>query len=197
MGTRNLTCVFKDGEYKVAQYCQWDGYPSGQGLTALNFLRIMERQTFEQKLSRVHFADDKEIQNLWVECGADPKSDGVNLDVSNVFKKKYLHLHRDCGADILTLIHDFNGESMPLHNSLDFAYSSLFCEWCYVIDLDKNTFEVFKGFNKRKPGKNARFNDIATTNLKGEYFTVRLKKKYALDALPTDKEFLKQCGDEV
>ena len=28
MGTRNLTCVFKDGEYKVAQYGQWDGYPS-------------------------------------------------------------------------------------------------------------------------------------------------------------------------
>jgi len=27
MGTRNLTCVMKDGQYKVAQYGQWDGYP--------------------------------------------------------------------------------------------------------------------------------------------------------------------------
>ncbi len=45
-GTRNLTCVVVGGEYKVAQYGQWDGYPSGQGLTALNFLRGMDREAF-------------------------------------------------------------------------------------------------------------------------------------------------------
>ncbi|MHC5949058.1 hypothetical protein ACVXZ3_04645 [Providencia hangzhouensis] len=39
MGTRHLICVAKDGDYKVAQYGQWDGYPSGQGLTLLTFLR--------------------------------------------------------------------------------------------------------------------------------------------------------------
>ena len=39
MGTRNLTAVYIDGEYKVAQYGQWDGYPEGQGMTALTFLR--------------------------------------------------------------------------------------------------------------------------------------------------------------
>jgi hypothetical protein len=31
MGTRNLIAVFFDGEYRVAQYSQWDGYPEGQG----------------------------------------------------------------------------------------------------------------------------------------------------------------------
>lgn len=31
MGTRNLTAVYIDGEYKVAQYGQWDGYPEGPG----------------------------------------------------------------------------------------------------------------------------------------------------------------------
>ena len=38
MGTRNLTVVYVDGEYRVAQYGQWDGYPSGQGMTCLKFL---------------------------------------------------------------------------------------------------------------------------------------------------------------
>lgn len=26
MGTRNLTIVYSNGEYKVAQYGQWDGF---------------------------------------------------------------------------------------------------------------------------------------------------------------------------
>lgn len=39
MGTRNLTMVKYNGEIKVAQYGQYDGYPSGQGLTALRLCR--------------------------------------------------------------------------------------------------------------------------------------------------------------
>ena len=38
MGTRNLTCVVKNGEYKVAQYGQFDGYPSGVGCDILEEL---------------------------------------------------------------------------------------------------------------------------------------------------------------
>lgn len=47
MGTRNLTVVIKKAKPVVAQYGQWDGYPSGQGATVLNFLksRNNERRT--------------------------------------------------------------------------------------------------------------------------------------------------------
>jgi len=38
MGTRNLTCVIKGGDFKVAQYGQWDGYPSGSGKDILEWL---------------------------------------------------------------------------------------------------------------------------------------------------------------
>ena len=30
MGTRHLIAVQLDGEYKIAQYGQWDGYPEGK-----------------------------------------------------------------------------------------------------------------------------------------------------------------------
>ena len=34
MGTRGLTMVVSKGKTRVAQYGQWDHYPSGQGRTA-------------------------------------------------------------------------------------------------------------------------------------------------------------------
>lgn len=38
MGTRNSTLVKSKGKVKVAQYGQWDGYPTGQGQTIADFL---------------------------------------------------------------------------------------------------------------------------------------------------------------
>jgi hypothetical protein len=43
MGTRNLVAVQIDGQYKIAQYGQWDGYHSGKGLEVLEFLLVLHR----------------------------------------------------------------------------------------------------------------------------------------------------------
>lgn len=50
-----------------------------------------------------------------------------------------------------------NSDIIGLVNSEEFAADSLFCEWAYVIDLDKNTFEVYQGFNKKPIDKTERF----------------------------------------
>ncbi len=39
MGTRNLTRVISNGQLKIEQYCQWDGYPTGRGSVVLAFAR--------------------------------------------------------------------------------------------------------------------------------------------------------------
>jgi len=39
MGTRNLICVFYKGHFVVAQYGSYDGYPDGQGIAVVKFLR--------------------------------------------------------------------------------------------------------------------------------------------------------------
>lgn len=80
-------------------------------------------------------------------------------------------------------IQNFTDE-VPLVSSLGFAADSLFCEWAYVVDLDKNTFEVYEGFNQRKLGEGQRFFFLQKTET--EYFPVRLKSKCSISELPTD-----------
>jgi len=89
--------------------------------------------------------------------------DEINKNIDEAMKdnprfpwqKFYPELSRDTGGDILKLIMFKN--KTKLKNSLNFAADSLFCEWAYVIDLDKNTYEVYKGFNKEPLDESERF----------------------------------------
>ena len=51
MGTRNITSVILEGEQKVCQYCQWDGYPTWTGAHILNFLKDCDMEEFKIALS--------------------------------------------------------------------------------------------------------------------------------------------------
>jgi hypothetical protein len=191
MGTRNLTCVIVNGDYKIAKYGQWDGYPSGLGISILNFLQTkFNKNKFKKHLNKVKFVSSEQIEALWVECGADDNSCLVNMQVSDNFNKKYPYLSRDCsGAKLLDLIQD--GHVDKQKNSFDFAADSLFCEWCYVIDLDKNTFEVYQGFNKTKLDKSERFFSLQTKD-NMEYYPVSHLKTFSLDNLPTPETFVEE-----
>jgi hypothetical protein len=197
MGTRNLTMVIHKGETKIAQYGQWDGYPSGQGLTALNFLKSMNRDTFERKLALIYFGGDKEEKERdeYFKSIGSPDG-GLTMEQAKKYHKKYPMLTRDNGAEILNLVYK-NDEKTWLTDSSDFAEDGLYCEWAYVIDLDKNTFEVYKGFNKKPMKKTERFykSEPKDYNCKGvgNYYPARLVKKYKLDNLPDKDKFLKEC----
>lgn len=184
MGTRNLTCVFLDGEYKVAQYGQWDGYPSGQGATALEFLRdLVAAGAVSQFANRVRATSaitTEEYKKLWVECGANPDANFVSSAVAKEFGRRHPHLDRDAGAKILEMI--FAGTATKIQRQVEFSGDSLFCEWCYVIDLDRGTFEIFKGFNKTPLLPGDRF--FGQPVSENEYQPVRLIKTYQLNALP-------------
>lgn len=198
MGTRNLTVVYLDGDYRIAQYGQWDGYPSGQGVTILNFLRSLKGKyaRFKSQVRKVRIIDEdkqKEITDFMTTIGA---SDGwMDGNQSGQFHKKYPLLNRDVGGEILQQVLDSEEDPIWLHNSLNFAADSLFCEWAYVIDFDKGSFEVYEGFNKRRLAKTQRFaylNDApqpAHRKLR-EYYPIRLVKSFSLTKLPNKNRFL-------
>lgn len=195
MGTRNLTIVYKDGEYKVAQYGQWDGYPEGLGVTLLDFLKGVNMDTFRKAIDNMSFYTQEEIDN-------------INKQIAKVreglptyeWQRDYPHLSRDCGGEILNYIVFQN--VTKVQNDIEFAADSLFCEWAYVIDLDTNKFEIYKGFNKIPLTDDDRFFCFeGKMERRKDYHPVRLVKSYNIGMLPDVNTFIKdftpsEDGDE-
>lgn len=186
MGTRHLTIVHINQEYKIAQYGQWDGYPPGQGKTILKFLKTkFKKKTFLKNLESIKPVDD-EVQKIIDEVTG-PTNDGwMNINQAERYKNEFPELSRETGAEILNLIQ--NGEVRYHNSDIDFVKDSLFCEWAYVIDLDKNIFEVYTGFNKSPMKKTERFYSDKSND--GGYYPVTLVKKYSLKKLPSLEKFL-------
>ena len=176
MGTRHLVCVVVDKKMKVAQYGQWDGYLEGQGKTIFEFIRDkMNLDRFKQAVRECRWLTAKQIRQTWINAGDDPnnKSGGVSLDIADKHAILYPGINRDTGAKILSLIQDgkftkqvripkgkddyewgrkeFTCDPVRgLMNDKSFASDSLFCEWAYVLDLDKEVLEIYCGFNQGK-----------------------------------------------
>lgn len=185
MGTRNLTLVLLNGEYKVAQYGQWDGYPSGQGMAVLTFLRSMEIDKMRTALDHVKFPTDEEAKEIAAKVDKDGNIDGVD------WLTIYPQFSRDVCAKILPLVYDNKEEILLLKNSINFAADSLFCEWAYLVNLDNETLEVYKGFNKSPLTEFDRFLFLEDKAEDG-YHPIKIVKAYPLSALPTDEDFLSE-----
>lgn len=170
MGTRNLTCVVYDKKYRVAQYGQWDGYPSGAGLDILIFLRKQEEDDYKKFIKKVSTCKlvDSEKADDWL-------------------------IDRDIGCEILRhVVKERAGRKLP--DCLHFAGDSLFCEWAYVVDLDKMQLEVYEGFNETPLKRGDRFYKLQGQGYKSfdhTYYPVKLVATFPLDKLPTNRVFLK------
>lgn len=192
MGTRSLTVVVHNNEVKVAQYGQWDGYPKGQGKTLLSFLKDASKvETLKQLLPKVRFQTQKDIKEQTEFLKSIGCENGwMNIEQGKLFRNKYPLHHRDVGGEVLDLIlllKDSN--EFILTDAYYFAADSLWCEWAYVVDFDKNTFEVYAGLNSEEISKEDRFFSLYK---KGEkYKPVKLFMSFSLDELPDEKEFIK------
>lgn len=134
MGTRNLTVVKNAaGTIKIAQYGQWDGYPSYSGIKALEFLRDEGNQALlSTKLDLVQFVGDEEVDTLYKQYES---TDWENKDFLNA----YPGLHRDTGIGILAVVANATAPIKTVDNT-EFANDTLFCEGIYEIDFSTNKF---------------------------------------------------------
>jgi len=135
MGTRNLTVVKNlEGTTKIAQYGQWDGYPSYSGIKALEFLRDkVNRDNLLVELQNVEFISDEECDQLY--NASKSSTDWENKD----FLNEYPGLHRDTGIKILEVVANATNTIKTVDNT-EFANDSLFCEGIYEVDFSTNKF---------------------------------------------------------
>lgn len=200
MGTLSLTMVYHNGEYKVSQYGQFDGDPVGVGSQLLKYLKGINREYLTEVIDKCTYLTKQDFDRI---------NDTINetkRDLPNFrWEEWYPELSRETGADILDLI-AFQDKTC-LRNSLDFAGSSD-CEWAYVVDLDKNSFEVYVGYNHEPLNESDRFYflmPIAEKENKKykraegkEYYPVKFVTEYDLDNLPDEETFVKEvdkiCG---
>lgn len=170
MGTRNLICVFHNGQFILAQYGSYDGYPEGQGVAVVKFLRrpgniqrlkMGFQHTYQVSDSEAITAKDQ-IDNLRglesVAWQAYLEFRGWRLTREMM---RYLtpSLHGSTGAGILDMIAEASEENtVPIKLDLEFATGWL-CEWIYVIDLDGEVLEVFNGHAQHKT-RDHRFKDV-------------------------------------
>lgn len=187
MGTRHLTAVMANGEYKIAQYGQWDGYPEGAGVKVLSFLRETNHDEFKKTLKDIRFITQDEMQEI-IDKHTDDGYVSHEDENWRYWEDNLSHLDRNVGYKILWMVRD--NKVSKLKNSIGFAGDSLFCEYAYVVDFDEGVFEIYEGFNK-EPIHEGRFvsgdEALEKTN---DYEPVKLVKTYSLDSLPSDEEFI-------
>lgn len=196
MGTRNLTCVIKDGKVRVAQYGQWDGYPSGNGIKIVDFINTVDMKKFTEQIEKTCFLSEEKREELWkdfiktIKVKTDKElmqleKGYLNLDQSNKWKEFAPTMSRDIGASILEIILNSNKEKIYLINQFEFGKDSLFCEWAYIVNLDNNTLDCYSGFNKVKE-KQADLWYIEEPD--DEYYGISFLKSYPFGQLPKTQE---------
>ena len=194
MGTRNLTMIYNEGKYVLAKYCQWDGYPTGQGAEICDFLeRKGNIERLKEKIGNLRYISEEEYYQAWDKAGQPRDKNTVSPSVRNKFNEMFPELIRDTGGKILSLIANSEGE-FKTYDDLEFAADSLFCEWAYVIDFDKNVFEIYRGFNHAPLNEEDRFYFLSGKAKENDYRTdytpIKMVKSYPLnfESIPSYEE---------
>jgi hypothetical protein len=132
MGTRHQqTVIDKEGERKISQYGQWDGYPDGQGKDILDFLRTGNLAKYQEELSKIRQVSDTEI---------------ATVNSTKNWQEEYPYMSRDCGSRIHKLIEK---GKVKFVRFIEDEEAAKWCKGFYTINFKTNEF-ISEYYNTRK-----------------------------------------------
>lgn len=180
MGTRGLFGFVVDGEVKVT-YNHADSYPSGLGSDVLDWLKRADLDDAAARARQLELVTDAvpptpaQVERL--RQFHDPR---VSTGSTTEWYSLLRHTQGDPAAVLAAGV---------MLDGVAFAADSLFCEWAYVVDFDRQKLEVYRGF-QTAPHADGRF--ASDTPDRRGYYPIRLVAEFSFDDLPPDEEFVAQ-----
>lgn len=185
MGTRGAIGFILD-DALVATYNHFDSYPDGLGTDMVRQANAMVAEKDDtvakcRALTRVSASDtpSPEILNHFAEAGIQPENVSTGSD--------WYSLLRSVQGNLLTYL---RLGFMP--DDTNFLKDSLFCEYAYLVDLDRDVLICLEGFNENPDAQWDRIaidpNDPWEPDYAGQkrFFAVRLVGELPLPASEDD-----------
>jgi hypothetical protein len=179
MGTRGMYGFYKEGETK-ATYNHFDSYLDGLGNDVAKFVRATPIQELNEIFDRVELVDDEKEPTEEQIKHCEQWSD---FNVSTGSPKDWYCLLRNAQGNLDA----YKVGLKYMSDGSKFIKDSLFCEWAYIINLDDNVLEIYKGFQK-KPQDN-RYKIEESDN---GYWHCALIKTFPLGDIP--ENWIEQLG---
>lgn len=179
MGTRGFIGFVVDGQEKIA-YNHFDSYPEGLGKDVLAWLRLDFDIEFLRTAART----------LRVVTDETPPTDD-DIERLRPFTNRSVGERKE-RPDWYQLLRETQGKpgemlrAGVILDASDFPLSSLFAEWGYLVDLDAETLEVYRGFQQHHHS----WGRFAGRPGQDGYYPCALLKSWPLSGLPDDEAFV-------
>ena len=183
MGTRGLYGIRKNGIDK-ATYNHWDSYPDWLGREVISFCKYNSIENLDKFFNLIELVDENST----------PTKEQVEYCTSLGLEDTDLH-NRDL-YDWYCLIHNLQGNFNLYQKLIDnhnliymtdyitFIEDSLFCEYAYIINLDDNVLEFYKGFQHEPQNGNRYGTESTYEGHDGtKYYPCKLIKTFPLGEL--------------
>ena len=141
MGTRGAYGFYKNGVSKIT-YNHFDSYPEGLGLDIIKYIKSKSIEEMNADFNSITMVndDDKPTIEQFLKC-----AEYYNDTVSSKSPEEWYCLLREAQGDL-----DASAKIGIMIDSQEFMKDSLFCEYAYIINLDKDVLEIYKGFQKKR-----------------------------------------------
>lgn len=188
MGTRGAIGFYKKGITKVT-YNHYDSYPESLGVNILSELEGVSISDLNKCFKNLKLInDDKKPTKSEIKKYSEYADTSVgNEGMRNTTINHYYQLFRKIQGTLKPFI---LGKVNLMIDSKNFLKDSLFCEWAYIVNLDINNFEVWKGY-QQTPQKGNRYGEESDDG----YYPVKLIKTYSLNNLPEQEVFIKEINE--
>lgn len=155
MATRGLYGLRKNGIDKTS-YNHFDSYPDELGRNILSFIKghsVEEMNAFYNRIIMVSeqaIPTTQEIENCII-------NQSIDLNVSTRSYNDWYCLLRYLQGELGAL---YECKISYMIDEHEFIKDSLFCKYAYIINLDTNKLEFYKGF-QTKPQKGNRYGETS------------------------------------